>query len=103
MGLTYQPLSHDTRWRLSAAGLDPDVVAGIVRRAVDEELMGGVDVTSVATVPADQRSAAMLASRAEGIVAGLAVAGAVIDVVCGGSASSIEPPGRRRVQRPPRR
>ena len=37
----------DTRRRLIAGGLDPDAVAALVRMAVAEDLMGGVDVTSV--------------------------------------------------------
>ena len=40
--------------------------------AVTEDLMGGEDVTSVATVPADQRSVATFGSRGDGVVAGLA-------------------------------
>ena len=52
--------------------------------------MGGVDVTSVATVPADQRSVGTFASRGHGVVAGLAVAAAAIDAVCGDAASDVE-------------
>ena len=55
--------------------------------AVTEDLMGGVDVTSTATVPADQRSMGTFASRGDGVVAGLAVAAAAIDAVCGDAAS----------------
>ena len=49
--------------------------------------MGGVDVTSVATVPAAQRSVATFGARRDGVVAGLAVAAAVIEAVCGPAAS----------------
>nr|MBA3803894.1 nicotinate-nucleotide diphosphorylase (carboxylating) [Acidimicrobiia bacterium] len=77
----FHPLSEPTRRRLAGAGIDPDVVAALVRAAIDEDLMGGVDVTSVATVPADQRSIATFGSRADGVVAGLPVAAAVIDAV----------------------
>lgn len=86
----FHPLSPTTRERLLAAGLDPDAIAGLVRMAVAEDLMGGVDVTSVATVPADQRSVATLRSRGDGVVAGLSVAAAVIDAVCGGEASEFD-------------
>jgi nicotinate-nucleotide pyrophosphorylase (carboxylating) len=86
----FQPLSDDTRHRLLAGGLDPDEVAALVRMAVAEDLMGGVDVTSVATVPAGQRSVGTFASRADGVVAGLAVAAATIDAVCGDAASDVE-------------
>ncbi len=86
----FHPLSDDTRHRLLAGGLDPDDVAALVRMAVAEDLMGGADVTSVATVPAGQRSDGTFASRGHGVVAGLAVAAAVVDAVCGGSLSDFE-------------
>ena len=86
----FHPLADDTRRRLLDGGLDPDAVAAIVRMAVAEDLMGGVDVTSLATVPADQRSVGTFASRGHGVVAGLAVAAAAIDAVCGGSVSDVE-------------
>ena len=91
-GLMFQfhPLADDTRRRLLDGGLDPDAVAAIVRMAVAEDLMGGVDVTSLATVPADQRSVGTFASRGHGVVAGLAVAAAAIDAVCGGAVSDVE-------------
>jgi nicotinate-nucleotide pyrophosphorylase (carboxylating) len=52
--------------------------------------MGGQDVTSVATVPAAQRSVATFGSRADGVVAGLAVAAAAVDAVCGDAASDFD-------------
>lgn len=73
-------LSEDTTRRLVEAGLDPAYVLDVVRRALDEDLAGGVDVTSVATVPFDQESTADLVARADGVVAGLAVAAAVFEV-----------------------
>jgi nicotinate-nucleotide pyrophosphorylase (carboxylating) len=84
------PISSDTRGRLLAARLDPDAIAALVRMAVTEDLMGGVDVTSVATIPADQRSVATFGARKPGVVAGLAVAAAAIDAVCGEAASDFE-------------
>ena len=86
----FHPLADATRHLLLAAGLDPDAVAALVRMAVAEDLMGGVDVTSAATVPADQRSVGTFASRGHGVVAGLAVAAAAIDAVCGDAASDVE-------------
>ena len=74
-------LSDDTAARLSAAGLDATYVLDVVIRAIAEDLDGGLDVTSVATVPADQSSTADLVARADGVVAGLPVAAAVFDVV----------------------
>ena len=55
-GRSVPPAVRGHPHRLLAAGLDPDAVAALVRMAVAEDLMGGIDVTSVATVPADQRS-----------------------------------------------
>ncbi|CAN5373842.1 carboxylating nicotinate-nucleotide diphosphorylase [soil metagenome] len=84
------PLSEVTRSRLLVAGVDPDAVAAVVRAAVAEDLMGGDDVTSVATVPAEQRSTATFGARGQGVVAGLAVAAATIETVCGHDASEFE-------------
>jgi nicotinate-nucleotide pyrophosphorylase (carboxylating) len=64
--------------------LDPAEVARIVRAALAEDL--GVpprDVTSAATIPADQVDAAELVARAPGTVAGLAVAAAVFAFTSG--------------------
>ncbi len=86
----FHPISDDTRRRLAGAGLDPDHVAHAVREFVREDLMGGIDVTSVATIPADQRSVATFGVRERGVVAGLPVAAAVIDAVCGDDASDVD-------------
>ena len=86
----FHPIADDTRHRLLAAGLDPDAVAHLVRSAVSEDLMGGVDVTSVATIPAAQRSVATFGARASGVVAGLPVVAAVVDTVCGDESSDVE-------------
>ena len=83
----FQPLSDATRHRLITAGLDPDAVAATARMTVTEDLMGGLDVTSTATIPSDQRSVATFGARAAGVVAGLPIAAAVIEAVCGDAAS----------------
>ncbi|HET7902861.1 MAG TPA: carboxylating nicotinate-nucleotide diphosphorylase, partial [Candidatus Nanopelagicales bacterium] len=59
-----------------------------------------VDVTSAATVPADQRSTLDLVARATGVVAGIPVAAAVFDVVCDGDAeiTVVESDGARVVR-----
>ena len=85
-----QPLSTSTRDALIAAGVDPDAVADLVRRALAEDLLGGVDVTSHATIPAGQRSTATFGAREPGVVAGLPVVAAVIDTVCGDASSEVE-------------
>lgn len=66
--------------RLVAAGLDPAYVADVARRTIDEDLMGGVDVTSVATVPFDQEGVADVVARAPGVIAGVPVAAAVFEL-----------------------
>jgi len=59
---------------LAQAGLDPASVLDLVDRAIAEDLDGGVDVTSVATVPPDARGTLDLVARAPGVVAGAPVA-----------------------------
>jgi len=71
---------------LEAAGLDTASVEALVRATVTEDLGGGVDVTSAATVPAEQRSTMDLVTRGTGVVAGIPVAAAVFDVVSDGDA-----------------
>jgi nicotinate-nucleotide pyrophosphorylase (carboxylating) len=66
--------------------LDRAAVSEIVRAALEEDLAGGVDVTSEATIPADQQATGELVARADGVVAGLAVAEEVFSVTTGGNA-----------------
>jgi nicotinate-nucleotide pyrophosphorylase (carboxylating) len=56
---------------------------------LDEDLGGpsGVDVTSVATIPADQTGTGDLVARADGVVAGLPVAAAVFELAGSGAVS----------------
>ena len=77
-------MSDQTRRALADAGLDPAYVLDLVQRAVAEDLAGGVDVTSVATVPEDLRGVAAFVPRQAGTVAGTAVAMAVLDHVVDG-------------------
>ncbi|WP_328318910.1 carboxylating nicotinate-nucleotide diphosphorylase [Streptomyces sp. NBC_00388] len=67
---------------LAASGLDPVLVEDIAHLAIDEDLDGGVDVTSVATVPADAVATGDFTAREAGTVAGLRVAEAVLSIVC---------------------
>ena len=76
-------IAEQVRQRLTAAGLDPDHLTELIARAVEEDLDGGVDVTTVATVPADQRSVLDLVARRPGVIAGVPVAEAVFSYVCG--------------------
>ncbi|QEU92722.1 carboxylating nicotinate-nucleotide diphosphorylase [Streptomyces kanamyceticus] len=67
---------------LTEAGLDPVQVEDIAHMAIEEDLAGGVDVTTVATIPEDAVATADFAAREAGTVAGLRVAEAVFSVVC---------------------
>lgn len=71
---------------LQRDGLDPGAVLDIVDRALAEDLgPNRVDVTSLATIPAAQVDTAEVVARADGVVAGLAVAAAVFDVASDGT------------------
>jgi len=69
--------------RLRSAGLDPVAVADFVTAALTEDLAGGSDVTTAATVGADATGCADLVARSAGVVAGLGVAAAVFALVPG--------------------
>lgn len=79
-------IAPDLRSRLDDAGLDADAVEVLVALAVAEDLDGGVDVTTVATVPVEQRSTLDLVARQAGVAAGIPVAASVFSYVCGDSA-----------------
>jgi nicotinate-nucleotide pyrophosphorylase (carboxylating) len=66
---------------LAAAGLDPEGVAEVVARALAEDLADGPDVTSAATIGADQAGRADAVPRQAGVIAGLPVAAYVFAVV----------------------
>ena len=84
--------------RLREAALDVGDVRELVDRALAEDLDGGIDVTSVATVPADQRGALDLVARATGVVAGIPIAAAVFDRVGDGRVTiDMETPDGSRV------
>ena len=63
--------------RLRATGLDPATVAALAVAALTEDLAGGMDVTTAATVPAAAFGQADVVARSAGVVAGLPVAEAV--------------------------
>ncbi|MFZ9445839.1 MAG: carboxylating nicotinate-nucleotide diphosphorylase [Ilumatobacteraceae bacterium] len=84
------PVSGDTSQRLAAAGLDPARIADIIGATVAEDLDGGVDITSVSTVPASQRSIVTFGARADGCLSGLDIACAVVEMVCGAGNVVIE-------------
>src|SRR4051794_12250243 len=70
-----------TAGALQSRGLDPGEVEALVQRALAEDLGAGIDVTSVATVPFDQEGVADFVARASGVVAGVPVVRAVLEIV----------------------
>lgn len=79
---TYR-LDPQTAGLLAQAGLPPLEIESLALRAVEEDIGDGVDVTTMATVPAEQRGRLDFVTRVGGVVAGQAIAAAVFDVVCG--------------------
>jgi nicotinate-nucleotide pyrophosphorylase (carboxylating) len=68
---------------LRQAGLDPAEVVRVVRRALEEDLAFGPDVTTDSTVPEHARALGDVVPRDRGVLAGLPVAAAVFDLVGG--------------------
>jgi nicotinate-nucleotide pyrophosphorylase (carboxylating) len=66
---------------LADAGLDPAEVEDIATLALAEDLAGGEDVTSVATVPDEAVATGDFTARGAGVVAGLRIAEAVVSLV----------------------
>ncbi len=65
------------------AELNPIDIRDIVRRALVEDLGGGLDVTSVSTISHAQRSTGSFLTRKAGIVCGLPLAEAALQEVAG--------------------
>lgn len=78
--MTAGGLTRSTRRVLAEAGLDADRVLTVVRVALEEDLELGPDVTTQAVVPADAVGVGDVISRGSGVLAGLPVAAAVLDV-----------------------
>lgn len=76
-------LAPETTSGLASAGLSPLDIESLVLRTVEEDIGDGVDVTTMATVPSDQRGRLDFVARRGGVIAGQIVAAAVFDVVCG--------------------
>jgi len=62
---------------LRSNGLEPELVQALVDLAISEDLMGGVDVTSLATIPETQISQLDLVTRSAGVIAGIDIASLV--------------------------
>ncbi len=67
---------------LADQGLDPVQVEDIAHLAIGEDLDGGLDVTTVATVAQDAVATGDFTAREAGTVAGLQIAEAVLSIVC---------------------
>jgi len=76
-------LRTDIAATLDAGGLDPAEVERIVARALEEDLAFGPDVTTLATVSPTAHATGDVTPRAAGVLAGVAVAAAVFDLVGG--------------------
>jgi nicotinate-nucleotide pyrophosphorylase (carboxylating) len=70
---------------IRAAGLDPAYVERLVTSTLAEDLAGGEDVTSAATIAAGATDSGELIARAGGVLAGLPVAAATFDLASGGT------------------
>lgn len=74
-------ISNRTSDALGNQGVGAQEVATLLRRAYLEDLADGVDVTTVATVPATSRSQLDLVARAEGVACGTQVAAAALEFI----------------------
>jgi nicotinate-nucleotide pyrophosphorylase (carboxylating) len=81
-GTPYDALPAALLDELTAAGLDPRAVHAQIAEALGEDVPT-VDVTSVATIPAEARGSGVFAAREPGVVAGLGVAALVFHHVLG--------------------
>lgn len=79
--MKFAEISPLTTQALINASLDPGHTVDLVKRAYDEDLQGGEDVTSVATIPADHRSTAEYRVRVNGVIAGIEVAKVALELV----------------------
>lgn len=73
---------NQLRDNLKTIGLSPNHIFQQVKEAISEDLAGGEDITSVATITDSQVSTADFICRADGTVSGLHVAAAVLEY-CG--------------------
>ncbi len=67
---------------LAIAKLDSVALENLIRIAIAEDLAGATDVTSVATIPENQSAVAEFRSRKSGVIAGIPVVCAVLEI-CG--------------------
>ncbi|MGH3507296.1 MAG: carboxylating nicotinate-nucleotide diphosphorylase [Nocardioidaceae bacterium] len=82
-------MSNDTLAAIHAAGLDLGDVHRVVMAALVEDLRYGPDITTQATVSPRATGVGVVRSRAEGVLAGLPVAMAVLDLAGDGELESV--------------
>ena len=75
-------LSDALRQKIVELNLDAQSIEDLARRTIDEDLDGGVDLTSDSTIPEEKISIGEFRARKSGYVAGVVVAAAVLEV-CG--------------------
>lgn len=79
--MNFLNISPTTVQALKSVSLDPEHTTDLVKRAFEEDLQGGEDVTSVSTIASDHTSVAEFRSRVKGVVAGLEVARIALELV----------------------
>jgi nicotinate-nucleotide pyrophosphorylase (carboxylating) len=67
---------------ISISQLDSTTLENLIRLAIAEDLAGASDVTSVATIPEEQNAVAEFWNRKPGVIAGIPVVCAVLEI-CG--------------------
>lgn len=78
--MKFYEISATTIEALKNAQLDVEHTVDLVKRAFEEDLQGGDDVTSVATIPVDHVSTAEFRVREDGVVAGIEVARVALEM-----------------------
>lgn len=79
--MRFAEISPLTTEALINASLDPGHTVDLVKRAFEEDLQGGEDVTSVSTIPEDHESMGEFRVRVNGVIAGIEVAKVVLELV----------------------
>lgn len=79
--MKFLEISSQTRQDLLGVSLDPGQVIELILRAYKEDLEGGEDVTSVASIPVGHQSSGEFRTRALGVVAGVGVVKAALELV----------------------
>jgi nicotinate-nucleotide pyrophosphorylase (carboxylating) len=81
-GGSLMELSEKLIGLIELAGLSPEYIEKLAQSTIDEDLAGGQDVTSIATIPSNQQSIAEFRNRKRGVIAGLPIVAAVLEI-CG--------------------